>query len=393
MRHWKLSSRRTNHLKKTSLGCLFLTIASLPPLVCADLTDRLYLSGFGTLGYSLLSREGPEYRLGQAPDGATSDGTFLLDTRLGLQQPVLEWAFARANLTDSWSVRVGRMALPSFNVSDFREVGYTNDLARPPEDTYLQIPIRRFNGIDLIGQMDWGLSTISLQSFYGGTEEDIQGNSKIEAENILGANISLSRGFARWRLSYLQTELRLFFDGFDGANNPFEPAAVAFPLLRPLVDSLGGKSDLMAISGISMELDFDRVFIDAEYTRFTTDSFLTNSDGWYVAAGFRMGAFTPFGFVSALKSTESEPPDFGIPDIPQTQSLIQTVNGFYEDRSQNTIGLGIRWDFQSGLALKAQAEHFTREVIGSSFDERTETDDAKAGKDVQMLSIVLDFIY
>jgi len=275
------------HLKAVSVVCLFIITTSLAPLTFADLTDRLYLSGFGTIGYGLLSEEGPEYRLGQASDGATSDGTFVLDTRLGFQLdanlherasatvqaiarddqdgdfvPELEWAFLRANLSDSWSIRVGRMALPSFNVSDFREVGYTNDLVRPPEDTYLQIPIRRFQGIDLISRR----------------------NATIDATDIVGGNISFSRGFARWRISYLQTELAISFDGITPDDNPFEPAAVAFPLLRPLVDSVAGAPDTLTISGISMELDFDRIFVDVEYTRLINEGFLTNTDGWYVAA-------------------------------------------------------------------------------------------------------------
>ena len=50
--------------------------------------------------------------------------------------PHVEWANLKYQLTPDASVRVGRIVLPSFMVSDYRKVGYANVWVRPPVEVY-----------------------------------------------------------------------------------------------------------------------------------------------------------------------------------------------------------------------------------------------------------------
>jgi len=387
------------------------------PTALADFTDRFNLSGFATLGLSHLNEKGPEYRIGRAADGATNEGTFLLDTRLGLQldaqisdrlsatvqglvrddeeglfTPELEWAFLRGYISDSWSMRAGIMALPAFSLSDYREVGYANNLFRPPEDIYAQIPLRKITGIDLIGEFDIGDSSIMLQAFAGNSRESVQNSAIVDASNVVGINVSLNRGFSRFRLSHLQSDLSIESGAQSDQISELEQAAVIFPLIAPVVEDLAGGRGLMTITGLLAGFDFERLFLNAEYTQFRNESYVANTDGWYISAGYRLGSFTPYAFHSALKNKRVRP-DFQVPDIPQTERLLSVLDFVYADPTQQTTGLGVRWDFLPALALKIQLEHISRKELGVSFSRVVGNNPGEAGQDVKLFSVGVDIIF
>jgi hypothetical protein len=53
----------------------------------------------------------------------------------------LTWAFLKARINDEVSVRVGRVVVPTFLISDYQNVGYANTMMRPPIEMYGQAPI------------------------------------------------------------------------------------------------------------------------------------------------------------------------------------------------------------------------------------------------------------
>ena len=89
----------------------------------------------------------------------------------------LEWGFVRWLPTDTIAVRAGRMSLPVFAVSDYREVGYANVLLRPIEDVYSLIPLRRFDGIDVTLDSEIGGALVRWQApVRSGAREDLRGS-------------------------------------------------------------------------------------------------------------------------------------------------------------------------------------------------------------------------
>ena len=391
----------------------------LPTIAAADFDPKVELSGFGTLGYSVSDSDTAEYRLGRALNGVDSSGSFLLDTRVGVQldtrlheklsataqvlfrddedgdfTPDLEWAFARWSVSDSWTLRLGRMSLPTFNLSDYREVGYATEFLRPPEDVYAQVPLRRFDGIDLIGHFELGDTMLSTEILFGRTKENLQNNTTVETDALGGVTISVSRGVAKLRLSHVETQqAELTNQDIIALADVLTPLIPLIPSLEEVASTIAPESNdlTFAFSGVSLELDFDRIFVDAEYTSLRSDSYIGNINGWYVATGYRQGAFTPYIFTSRLRRAGNTI-QYTIPELDAFEPLEVALDSLFFNPNQATTGVGLRWDFKPDLAFKFQLENISRDEIGLSFF-RTGSSDQDTGDDVLLTSFTVDFIF
>src|ERR1700733_1555936 len=126
-------------------------------------------SAFGTLGAVHSSEDRADYTASPlAPNGAgfTHDWSADIDSRMGAQvmarftpqlsamlqviseqryndtyTPHVEWANITYQPIPDLSLRVGRIVLPTFLLSDSRKVGYANPWVRPPVEVYSLSPI------------------------------------------------------------------------------------------------------------------------------------------------------------------------------------------------------------------------------------------------------------
>ncbi|MFK7995082.1 MAG: hypothetical protein AB8B87_13140 [Granulosicoccus sp.] len=121
------------------------------------------------MGYAVLDDAAAEFRTGVAIDGADDSGSLEVDSRIGLQMDAafdtdlsatlqliareaeegdaaaeLEWGFLRWLVTDHMAIRAGRMSLPVYSTSDYRDVGFANPYLRPSAELYGMIPLRPF---------------------------------------------------------------------------------------------------------------------------------------------------------------------------------------------------------------------------------------------------------
>ena len=406
------------------LGVLFAAIL-LPRVTLAQgagtgaLRPSIAFSGFGTLGYAVLDEPGSEYRTGRAEDGADDAGSLEVDSRLGLQldaelsrrlsatvqaiaregadgEPdvVLEWGFLRFLPTDSTSVRVGRMSLPVFALSDFREVGYANVLLRPPEDVYAQIPLTRFDGIDLTFDIDYGATLFRAQFFGGASRDRIYDELEPDARESLGVALSARRGPLQVRLSHVSSELDI-----DSRNGAVAQVRAGIRQALPLVPSLGaiagdfsGERVPLRFYAIGASLDPGRWFSDIEYASRRIDSWVSDIDSVSVVLGARFGAFSPYLFASDLREIDGDR-RIDLPDGGDDLDALEAgINLLYEPRDQRTNGLGLRWDPVARLALKAQVERVSRDVIGTSLRRRADGD-RDEGDDITLFSAVVDFVF
>jgi hypothetical protein len=88
----------------------------------------------------------------------------------------LAWAFAKIRLNDDFSLRLGRIGLPVYMISDVRNVGYANIMLRPPNEVYRQVTADNADGGDIIYQHSFGDSTITAQAAVGRTKVRSPGN-------------------------------------------------------------------------------------------------------------------------------------------------------------------------------------------------------------------------
>jgi hypothetical protein len=81
--------------------------------------------------------------------------------------PHVEWANIKYLFTPDFSVRMGRIVIPTFMDSDSREVGYSNPWVRPPTEVYSANPITSVDGLDASYRLHLGGVTNTLQATYG----------------------------------------------------------------------------------------------------------------------------------------------------------------------------------------------------------------------------------
>jgi len=392
-------------------------------LAQSTLPFNLSYSGYGTLGYSWLNDGDAEYRTGVGIHGATDEGTIEMDTRAAIQfdaqfNPLLsgtlqliarqnelgdaaaqvEWGFIRLLPVDRIELRLGRMSLPVYSLSDFREVGYANVILRPPEDVYSQIPLRRFDGADITFESLLLDNLVTVQLFGGSAREKIFDGLKPDAKAIIGFSTWLERGPVKARFNYTTTDMDIdsrtesIIRLRQGIDAVLAQTPALAPLLNPVRKDVSGERVGVSFVSLGLSAEFDRFFFDIEVASRRIDNWVVDVDSWSFVGGTTFGRFTPYGFISSNKDAQSDR-RITLPADPALAPLQAGINRLYLPRSQNTVGAGIRFDFSEQIALKSQVEFVSREERGISFSRTTIDDDSDNGDDVIMWSFTLDFVF
>ncbi len=87
------------------------------------------------------------------------------------------------------TVRLGRIGMPTFLVSDFRNVGYANTWLRAPNEVYALAVFPRLEGGDLSYRVHLGGSTLTAQTI-AGKSGFYNMNAPQQVEHVRGGNLS-----------------------------------------------------------------------------------------------------------------------------------------------------------------------------------------------------------
>jgi hypothetical protein len=346
--------------------------ATLATAAHADISlgDRATLSGFGTAGVVRTDTDQAEFGRDRQPGGATRDPDALVDSNLGVQLTVKatdwlsgtvqvlaqrrdgeamdvepEWVFIRIQPTGDLTLRLGRMTLPAFLVSDFRNVGYANTWLRAPNEVYALSLFRRFEGADLTWRRSIGESSLTAQVLYGDSDVTVLG-TRPDVENVRGA--SLTWEYAGLTLRASRTLSDVVAVGLEG-----------YPM-----------ADEYTFNAFGATYDRGTLVVQAEFVQRRAKAFrpIVAADGRYVMAGYRFGAVTPYVIYA-----RTEPKTY------LTPVLISA--------DQETRAVGVRWDAFSSAALKLQLEQVdTRRTQGISFN-------GPVSGTVNAASLALDFTF
>jgi len=377
---------------------LFLTPMALAMLTLAGSANAqassdsaFSFSGFGTLGLVQVSNDTGKYALYGQPRGADKSVTGEVDSKLGLQvtaranamftgtvqvltkqdgkgkfTPGLEWAFVKAQVSPNLALRLGRMGGPFFAVSDFRDVGFANTWLRPPQDVYGQVPVSHFDGADLSYQTTLGSATLTAQ-LYGG-KSSVTGN-KVELDKVMGINATVELdGGLTLRFGHVDSKLTVNSNTLAGIVGALRNPALA--ALSPTFAALGNQLDATdkkaTFTGIGASYDQGDWLANFEYTQRRTDSYVSDTNGWYVTVGHRFGKFTPYLTMSELKVTDANAVNNIPAPTPQLAGLKAGVNLVLGGQaiSQKTGALGLRWDAYRNVAFKAQFERISPKTQG-----------------------------
>jgi hypothetical protein len=379
------SSRTHRRLRQLALP---LALAAISSSACADDDSaKMYtVSGFGTLGLTHSSIDKADYVSGPFQPrgtGNTAGWTPKVDSLLALQvdarldehwsavvqvissygtknnyEPHVEWANVKYAFSPDLSVRVGRIALPAFMVSDTRLVGYANTRVRAPLETYSLYALTNNDGFDASWSQSFGGFKNTVQAWYGRTSVDSVNpdgsvTAAISSHNMRGFSDTVEKGALTVRFGAHFSNLKFFL-----------------PANKLNYDLQTETYNLGAI------YDPGNWFVQGEFTYMTRQSILpvpgasSAEKAINLLAGYRIEKFTPYAMFSRVGSPSP---------------AIKT------SRQQRTSALGVRWDVYKNIDVKAQLDHIQMGPKGTAFF--TNVKPGLAGSSGNVASVVVDFIY
>jgi hypothetical protein len=378
-------------------------------------------NAFGTLGVVHSSEDNADFTSSSfKPDGAGYSHAWSadVDSRVGAQvianitpqlsavlqliaeqnyansyRPEVEWANIRYQFTPDFGVRVGRIELPLFLVSDARKVGYVNPWVRPPGEVYNVVPITNSDGIDASYRMHMGDVTSTLGAAYGRFYHVDFPAGSIDVRDLRGLFSRTDYGAALFNLSYVAAHITLspvipLLDDFREFGAAGEAIADRYELI--------GKLATIVSAGASY--DPGKWFATAEWTEFDGRSFLGVDTGWYVSGGYRIAKFTPYLTYSALTVSRTSAAGLDAAALPPNQAGIAlALNGGLNELLatrpvQRTISAGTRWDFAKSFDFKLQFDH-TRLGPGSAGTLINLQPGFHTGGTVNLCSAAIDFVF
>jgi len=323
-------------MKKTLLATALLAASG------SVMAQDVSFSGFGTLGYTE----------NDAVEGANfarenDKGTYLGGTVLGIQAETsvgevdliaqvkfgqdavldgklsgsVEYAFARAGLTDDIMVRAGRLRAPFYMNSETLDVGAVRLENGNPLSVYSQAPFNNYNGMDFIYTTDMGDNELSVQLFAGSEEFDVRMNKYMaagyKANYIAGLNVAYVMDELKLRAGYTIGEM-------DG------PALTGS-------EAMDVNDDPGSFLTAGFAYDNGELIVQGEFAQRSVEEALsmTANTGAYLTAGMRIDKFTPYVTMQAL-DTNSKNKAIGMDD------------------SFNAVSLGVKYDRSPKLAIKAE---------------------------------------
>jgi hypothetical protein len=394
----KITLDRITFMKKQLLAAAMLAATSMMAQAGTLGDGNLSISGFGTLGVAKTNSDDAKFARYNQAAGTGDSPRIGLDSNLGLQATYafneslsgtvqvltrkntsqqfttdLTWGFLKYKLNDETNVRLGRVVLPAFLISDYQNVGYANTMMRPPIEMYGQAPIENMDGADINWQHAFGATNVTVQGFGGVSRGKLYiptgGGSVAKHQSpVFGAAVTAEYGPFTARLAHARAKIEVnnlapinaLTDGL---------AATKVPAAIQLADDLtlrGGKK--MSFTEIGLTMDWKNIVLQAEYAqrRAHEPVYIPETNSGYIMAGYRFGKVLPYYAHAYYKGHGSS---VTVPTVPAAHPLAATfgaVRGLLVSPEQKSDLIGMRWDFAKSLALKVQIDHVKPQVKGGS---------------------------
>jgi hypothetical protein len=327
------------------------------------------VNGFGTAGSVITNTNNAQFvRVGEN-SGANKSAVWNVDSNLGVQgtarftpwlsatvqliedseylTDLISWAYIKIDPVSNLSIKLGKVEMPLFLLSDSRDIGYANSWVRPPNEVYGLATNEELKG----GEATYTLPVGSTQLEFTGYAGVSSGYVHQGMEQLPFNEWDVHGGEMRWNTTWVTLRGGLMKEHGDGYGNVF------------------------TFMGVGATMDHDNFVAQTELVKRTggANSQYTSATGWYALAGYRVGPVLPY--VSFAHTARIQPisPYYG-------------VSG-----NQSTKAIGARWDFYKSVDLKFQLERVDpKGTQGISF-----VDEAPnfGNKEVTATSILVDFVF
>jgi len=371
-------------------------------------------SGFATLGAVTTDRKDVWFTRYGVNYPGDSDPDFSPDSLLGLQaslplgaasdvtlqtlvredgseryDPRLTLAFFRHALAPGLTLRVGRLRVPFFMLSDSLYVNYANPWVRPPVEVYGLNPFNDLDGVDLLYHLRLGGLDLELHPYYGSGDVPFpEGRARLRETWGLNAVLSygslslhLGHGDGRFTMQRGDAQFRQFVGILQAAG------------AGSVIAELSGTRGTTSFDSVGAQWDDGRWQLVAEYVQRRANRYVVSAHGWYLSAGRRFGALTPY---LVLARQQTDRPMARLPDnVPQ--AIVPVWQAFLTSRNnaQRSITAGLRWDFARNAALKGELARARPDgdAWGSYFPRSDPLTTRVGSRTMHTLSVSLDLTF
>jgi len=388
--------------------------------VQTNTNDATYITGNEVEGATKHANLGPDSKVGAQIDAKFND-TFSATLQVFSKQngvssyaPDVEWAFGKLKLGGGFDLRLGRIGAPFFMTSDFRNVGYTNLTVRTPVDVYGLVPVRTFDGGDILYKTDIGSTTLNGQLWLGKSSvrigQNAAGDEDVGLNNIAGINFSAENGPLTVRFGTMKTRFGVSTStsgtGLAGLNTLLGGlkqlgALPGLGELETIGADLAVENKFASFTGLGAVLDTGNWVVNAEYVKRTTGStYVTNANAWYATLGYRVETFTPYVSFTNRKVTSTTgyapiavPPAY--PPLVQgtVPVLVSSVNGALGSTSESTSALGVRWDAGKNYDVKAEFQQIRVPANSAGTFRDISTGNFMVDTKVNVVTVAVDFVF
>ncbi|MYN28229.1 porin [Duganella levis] len=378
---------------------------------------NLSISGFGTVGVAKSNTDDAKFARYNQADGVGDSTRIGLDTNLGLQATYkindwlsgtaqvltrkatehsfttdLTWAFLKARINDEVSVRVGRVVVPTFLISDYQNVGYANTMMRPPIEMYSQNPIENSDGADINYQHAFGELNFTAQAFAGVSRGKLfvsSGAGSTATYRAPAAGLSVSGEYGPFLLRFAHARADMHINDLQPINGLTTTLnTVGFTQLASDLTFTSGKK--IAFTSIGGTMDWNNIVAQAEYAqrRAKEAVYLPDTNSWYTMVGYRVGKVLPYyAHASAKGAGSSVTTPAALARVP---ALNTAVTGLLTSAEQTSDIVGVRWDFAKSVALKVQVDRVKPKAKSGLL---INVPAAGYNKDVTVVAAGLDFVF
>jgi hypothetical protein len=398
-----------------------LAVAAALPTV-AGAVDFSY-SGFSTAAYSQSDTNLADVAYTSQPDGIDKGGTFETDSKLGVQvtakfndmfsatvqgvgyadltgdwEPHLDWAYVRAQATQSLSFRAGYLRAPTFMYSDSVFIGYANVWVRPPLEVYNLSPVYQIRGVDATYRTQLGGITLTVNPYYGDSEVETDA-STIDVPHWMGLATTINYAAFQARVGYNRVELDTDLNQIGALTDPLLalPASVCGGCAAVARNLLIGGAKISNFN-VGVQYDDGSHFVASEYAKANSDGgeyFMPDRYAAYLTYGYRFGNLMPYATIAGTRR-ETPLSTNAIPTTGALAMLSAGVNGVIQTQGttdQDSYSVGVRYELPSfsvvkGALVKLQFDHIDADGRGNLNNVQPGFD----GK-LDMVSASFDFIF
>ena len=397
--------------------------------------DRLSIKGFGTIAGIGTDTDSVNFRRDiTLINGTRKNWNITNDSRLGIQvdakftdalqatvqwvarnregdflEQNLEWAFLSWNIHPDLTLRMGRLGADVFMLSDYRNVSYAYPWIRPPHEFYANIPYFHFDGVDITKKFDWDGGLLSVKAFGGYSLNQLPTSLDIlyDQESLnLGGTVQYEKNDWRFKAGYAYLKMLSEVPFHDYQTTDFPVDLFINPANRGLVElfwpGVGKALDNLYIKDKEVNYIFlgmaydDSVWLaqaEMSYTSTNTTWYPSQASG-YINFGRRFSSLMVYSLFGITKSVYKDvvipKPPAGLGDLNAAYTALDSAinkNGVDE----KSVSLGLRWDFYTNMAFKAQWSHFW---LGKDGDRTWGSNTNAAFPDhVNVFSVGVDFIF